>query len=227
MGTGRETLARKNPFVRERRSNLSIQKAGGIAAYLNAVVAIATLFVAFGLIGFDALVDNRKLIALALANPTPLVLQDMLKLVSATTGTVLILAIRDRLKSSAPRLVTAATAIGVLAIALLVVNAGLSAYAVSQAADLARSNTELGTQLNALIGILGLSVIFFNGIWYLLTNWQAKKSQRLPISASYLGIVMGVLSLFPPLGVIVLALSVVWSVLLGKALLAPDAEDRD
>jgi hypothetical protein len=70
--------------------------------------------------------------------------------------------------------------------------------------------------LNGAIGILAFAAIFANGPWYLLVSWSALKPGRRPSGLGYLGFVMGALSFLPPLGVIVLLLSIVWSVWLGR-----------
>jgi hypothetical protein len=101
----------------------------------------------------------------------------------------------------------------------LVVNATLSLYATFQAATYAREASAIGIPLNGIIGLLAMAVLILNGMWYLLVSWIALKSQRLPKALSYLGLGMGVISLVPPLGIIVLLLSMVWSAGVGRVLL--------
>jgi hypothetical protein len=73
--------------------------------------------------------------------------------------------------------------------------------------------------LIGVIGLLGIAVIFLNGVWYILISWSALKYNRLPKPLSYLGLGMGLLSLLPPLGILVLLFGVVWSLWLGQVLL--------
>ena len=79
----------------------TIQKAGPFAAFTNAVVAIATLYVALVMIGPDALIDQNKFVEIAVNNPTPLYVQDMLKLISAVCEVVLIIVLYRRLHNDA------------------------------------------------------------------------------------------------------------------------------
>jgi len=197
----------------------NVQTIGGVAAFINAVVSGATLVVAFGLIGLSALIDSRKLVELAISNPTPLIIQDVLKLVSAAIAVVLITALFNRLKSDAPKLMRVAAAFGSLAVLCLVINAGLSFFSVSQAANYALMTSDTSNQLIGMISLLGIAVIFLNGVWYLLISWSALKHHRLPKPLSYLGLGMGLLSLLPPLGILVLLFSVAWSLWLGQVLL--------
>lgn len=198
---------------------LNTHGVGGIAAYLNALLAMGALVVVFGLIGPAALTDNTKLVELAINNPAPLFIQDALKFASAVVASVLVVALFNRLRGESPTVMGWATLFGFLAILCLLANASLSLYAVSQAANFAQGQAEMGRQLNGLAGLLGLAVIAVNGLWYLLVSWSALKANQLPRPLSYLGLVMGGLSLLPPLGVIVLLLSVVWSAWLGRTLL--------
>ena len=48
-----------------------IQRAGTFAAFINAAVAIATIYVAVVLIGIDVLSNQDLFVKLAITNPTP------------------------------------------------------------------------------------------------------------------------------------------------------------
>ncbi len=197
-----------------------IHKVGGIVAIINAVLAVASLIVAFGLIGAAALTDSSKLVQMAVENPTPLVLQDLLKFAAAFTGAILVAVLFKRLHNAAPRAINWATLFGAVSVLLLAVNASLSLYAVSRAKDFMQTVGAPGAQLNGVIGLLGMAVIAINGVWYLLVSWVALKSGNLPRWLSYLGLLMGGISLLPPLGVIVLLLSIPWSFGLASTLLS-------
>lgn len=194
------------------------QKIGGLAAFINALLGLGALVVAFGLIGPAALTDPSELAELAIHNPMPLIIQDSLKLGSAAAAIVLIMALFKHLRGNSPTRIKTATALGFFSVLLLLTNAGLSLFTVSQAAYFAQSQPGIATELNGLIGLLGLAVIAVNGLWYLIVSWTALKMERLPKWLCYLGLVIGGLSLLPPLGVVVLLLSVVWSLGLGLAL---------
>ncbi|WP_293341842.1 hypothetical protein [Microcoleus sp. CAWBG58] len=199
-----------------------LQKLGGIAAFINIIVVMATLATVIFLIGFSAIADPNKLIDLAIHNPAPLLIEDGLKLVSAVISSVLILALANYLGRDASALLSVATGFGFLSVLCLVGNATLSLYAISQASTYDQSALS-GSHLHSMIGILAVAAISLDGLWFLLVSWTALKSQQLPNSLCYLGLGMGVLSLVPPLGIIVLLLSMVWSVWMGQVLLKEES----
>jgi len=204
----------------------NIQKLGALAAIFNAVVAVAMLVVALVLIGPATLTDPGKLVELAIHNPTPLIIQDALKLVLAALASVLILALANRLRPHTPTLILVATIFGFLSVLGLVANSGLSLYAISQAASSAPGASAMGHQLNGLIGVLAIAVIVLNGAWYFLVSWSALKSHRLPQPLSYLGLGIGLLSLLPPLAIMALLVSTIWSLWLGQLLLKEGLSSR-
>ncbi|MCC3408914.1 MAG: hypothetical protein JGK17_25740 [Microcoleus sp. PH2017_10_PVI_O_A] len=199
-----------------------LQKLGGIAAFINVIVVMATLATVIFLIGFSAIADPSKLIDLAIHNPTPLLIQDGLKLVSAGISTVLILALGNYLQCDTPGLLSVATKFGFLSVLCLVGNAILSLYAIFQASTYDRAASS-SNHLHNMIGILAVAAISLDGLWFLLMSWTALKSQKLPNFLCYLGLGMGILSLVPPLGIIVLMLSMVWSVWMGQVLLKEES----
>jgi hypothetical protein len=149
-------------------------------------------------------------------------IQDGLKLVSAVISSVLILALANYLRRDASALLSVATGFGFLSVLCLVGNATLSLYAISQASTYDQAALS-GSHLHSMIGILAVAAISLDGLWFLLVSWTALKSQQLPDSLCYLGLGMGVLSLVPPLGIIVLLLSMVWSVWIAQVLLKEES----
>lgn len=110
-----------------------------------------------------------------------------------------------------------ATIFGLLAIGLLLANATLSIFAVSQAAS--RSKTIAGGDtLNAVIGMLGMGTIMANGLWYVLANWSAYSYKMLPRCLCWLGLAIGTTSLVPFLALVVLVLGIVWAIWLAIVL---------
>ncbi|MCC7358903.1 MAG: hypothetical protein IT317_05470 [Anaerolineales bacterium] len=196
------------------------QQAGGLAALVQAGLALAALVVAFGLIGPDALTDSARLSALAATNPAPLFIQDGLKLASAAAAAILVVAVFHHTRAIAPDLMRWAAALGLLACLCLLANACLSLYAVAHIAGFAPGPAGLGGQLQGPIGMLGLAAIVINGLWYLLVSGSAVRTNTLPRRLSYFGLVLGALSLLPPLSILVLLLSVAWLVGLGRWLLS-------
>jgi hypothetical protein len=196
-----------------------IEQISPIAAFLNALVSIVTLFVAVVLIGPAAMADRKLLMELAAHSPAPLVVQDWLKFVAAALTLVLIGALHIRLVTANPRVVLVATVFGLISVACLLANATLSLTAISQAARWAQEQPERGARVNTMIGEMGLAAILANGPWYLLVNWSALKSQRLPKALCWLGLAMAALSFVPILGAVILVLSIVWSAGLGTVFL--------
>jgi hypothetical protein len=195
-----------------------LQKLGGIAALVNVIVAIATLAIVIFLIGLSAIADPNKLIDLAIHNPTPLLIQDGLKFISAGISSILILALANYLQRDASVLLSIATGLGFLSVFCLVGNATLSLYAISQASTYDQAALP-GSHLSSMIGILAVAALGFDGLWLLLVSWTALKSQQIPSALCYLGLGIGVLGLVPPLAIIVLLLSMVWSGWIGQVLL--------
>lgn len=226
------------------KRRINIQQIGGTAAFINVAVTIATLIVAFGFIGVAALSDPNKLMELAIRNPAPLIVQDVLKLVSSGIAVVLILALNNRLRDGFPKLMRIAIWFGLISVLCLLINAMLSLLMVAQAVDVFREQTwannlvyvmfqqqrttvfVLQGFLNGLVNALGMAVIAINGVWYLLVSWAALKTNSLPRWVSYLGMTMGGLSLLPPLGILVLFLGIPWSFGLGGALLKNDLLEK-
>ena len=192
-----------------------IQRMSGVAAGINALVGVATLLVALLLIGPEVLADRTRFIALALNNPTPTIIQDLLKFVAAAATLMLIVVLFQRLRTARPLIIGIAFLFGVLAVLCLLANAILSLLAVSKA----QAGDPSGAQLNTIIGLLAMAIGMTNGIWYLLVHWVALQSGRLPKNLSLLGIVIGALSLVPILGLFGLILIIVWSLWLCRFLL--------
>lgn len=196
----------------------SIQKAGAIAAFLNVVVAVAILFVAIVLIGPAVFTDPAKLMNMAIHNPAPLIAQDILKYISAGISVILMLALLRLSNQKKSTALTLGAGFGFLSVFCLVINASLSIFAISKASTFLE-NGEMGVQLNFIINIFAVAVLLLNGIWLLLFNWVALKTKYLPKALAYLGLTMGMLSLLPSLGILILLLSIFWSVWVGLALL--------
>lgn len=190
-----------------------LQKVGALAAFANALLGVAMLLVVFILIG-PALTDREKFIDMALHNPGPLILQDILKFASAAASCVLVWALSRHIDDARSPLVRPGSLCGFISILFLLVNACLSLYATTNAAGL-----EDGAQVNLVISLLGLAAIFVNGFWYLFENLMARKNKCLPGPLIGLGLVIGVISLVPFLGIFVLILSLVWYIWLGVVLL--------
>jgi hypothetical protein len=206
-----------------------IQKAGGVAALLGALLAVANLVVIFGLIGPSVLGDRARLVDIAINQPTPLLALDLIKLLSAAAALVLVVALPRRLRA-APDLMRLATACGIISIALLLANGVISYTVVAQAASFYGGDPAIYLAVNAIINALGFAAIFANGGWYLLVSWAALAAGELPKALALLGLVLGVISLIvfvlQPLALAVLLIGLIWSTWLGVVLLRGPAPGR-
>ena len=200
----------------------SRQRSGGIAALCNVFVALATLVVVLVWIGPEAIVNRRLLMQMAVSNPAPLFAQDLLKLAAATISVILILAFDERFRVVAPKAMSVAGVFGFASVSTLIVNAALSAYSVMQAST-SRLTESTGEHLNMIVGVLAVAVVVLNGVWYLLTSWAALRSATYPKRLAQLGLVIGGMSLVPPLAIVALILSVAWSAWLARVLLSRQA----
>ena len=203
-----------------------LQLMGGVAGGANALVGVATLLVALLLIGPDVLADRTRFIALAMSNPTPIIIQDVLKFVAAASTSVLLLVFFQRLRTTRPLLLYIASLSGMLAVLCLLANAMLSLIAVNQA-QANNPSGELGAHLNTIISLLAMAISVTNGGWYLLVHWAAWQTGSLPNGLSSLGMAIGILSLIPILGLIVLILIIIWSLWLCRFLLSDRAARQD
>jgi len=196
------------------------QRSGGVAALCNVFVALATLVVALVWIGPEAMVNRRVLMQMAVSNPAPLFVQDLLKLAAATVFVALILAFDQRFRVVAPKAMRVARAFGFASVGTLTANAAMSVYAVMQAAG-SQLDESTGEHFNTIVGVLGMAVVVLNGIWYLLTSRVALRTATYPKRLAQLGLVIGGMSLVPPLAIVVLLLSVAWSAWVARVLLRP------
>jgi len=196
----------------------SNQKAGAFAAFINAIVAILTIYVVVVMIGLDVLTDQDLFVEIAINNPTSLIFQSVLKFISAACWVVLLVTLFKLLHNEAMVRMKFATLFGFLSILLLLTNAILSLIAITQAAELTAVKYENANDLNRIIGILGMATIFTNGLWYLLTSWTALKSNQLPKRLNYIGLAIGAISIVPILGTFALLLSIVWFIWLASVL---------
>lgn len=190
-------------------------KTGGIAALIYGALSLSALVIAIGFIGYPAIADNEALSELAINNPSPLLVQDYLKIITAATSIILIKAMYSLYKQESPKLMFTGSLFGVIAAFCLLANALLSLYALSQASNFTLQSSDAIQFIRLIIVVLGFLVIVMNGIWYLAINWTGLNSGKFPKMLSCLGIVIGVVSMLPPLGILVLFLSIFWLMWLG------------
>jgi hypothetical protein len=196
----------------------NLQAVAPFAAFTNGVVAIATLYVALIMIGPEVLMDRSLFVEMAINNPTPIFIQDVLKFISAACMSVLIITLFRRLGNQAVGRMRFASLAGFLSILLLLANAVVSLLATANAGEWADTGSSNGNELNQLIGVLAMASIFSSGLWYLLTSWTAIKTRQLSRGLNYTGLAIAALSLIPVVAIAALLVGVVWSFWLGSIL---------
>ncbi len=191
----------------------------GLAGGLTAVVNLLSLLVALVWIGPAAQVDRAVLNELALHNPAPILVQDVLKLVSAGLSIVLLNAFFRWLKPGSPGAVTLGTVLGGLSVLCLLGNAVLSLSGTLALQQMVPVATEpIAAQVGLVLGMLAFGSILLNGGWYALVHWVARRQRALPSGLTVLGLALGGLSLIPPLGILILVLSIVWALWLSRVM---------
>ncbi|GLX83715.1 DUF4386 family protein [Thalassotalea eurytherma] len=173
-----------------------IQKAGGVAAIFEALIYILA-FVFFGAYWhypvdanaaqkFAYLAENH--LALSIVNFTMYVLFGVLL-------AILVLALYERLKKSAPTLSQIAAVFGVVWVGLviasgMIANIGLATTIGLSAKDPEQAMT-VWIAIYAVIEGLGGGNEVVGGIWVLLLSFAALKATELPKTLNYVGIFVG------------------------------------
>jgi hypothetical protein len=183
----------------------NLQKIGGVAALLEAAIYISA-FIFFGAfwefpVDADAaqklafLADNQ--VVLSIVNLTMYVLFGFLL-------AVLVLALHDQLKVSAPVLSQFAAVFGVIWVGLviasgMIANTGLSAVIELSARDPEQAMIVWRT-INYVVEGLGGGNEVVGGLWVLLLSIAALKGDRFPAALNYLGLfigIAGILTMYP------------------------------
>jgi hypothetical protein len=175
----------------------------GWAALLLAAVAIANALVVGVGLGAYAL-DQRALAANALAMRGPLLTLEILKIVAAALGALLVSSTAAILRPG-----RAGQVAGAIAAALLLAAGALGLYA------LLAPDQELGR----IVSPVGLASLFLNGIWYLAAGRASLREALLPRPLAILTVLIGALSLIPLLALLILPLNLAWSIWLAATLL--------
>ncbi len=194
------------------------QKVGGIAALVHSLLGFITLIVVLRSLGIAP--NAEKLAEIARSNPFPIVLLDIIKILSSITALILIRVLYRRFKSKNLASVKWGSVAGIVSVVCLLINAVTSLLLVlSASSEISLITSERISTMRILVIVFGIGSIFFNGLWYIAINRTALKNKSFPTSFCYLGITLGIISLIPPLSQIVLVLVIIWSLWLGIILL--------
>ncbi|WP_372628181.1 hypothetical protein [Arsukibacterium sp.] len=183
----------------------NLQKAGGVAAVLEAAIYLSA-FVFFGAFwNFPADADTIQKFAFLAEN------QGVLSIVTFTIYVlfgillaVLVLALHERLKAYTPILSQMAAIFGVVWVGLviasgMVLNIGL-AVALELSVEQPEQAMTLWRTINAVVEGLGGGNEIVGGLWVLLLSIAALSGKALPKTLNYLGLfvgTVGILTIYP------------------------------
>lgn len=211
---------------------LNLQKAGGVAALVEALVYVVGFAVMATLLNpgnTDGWTASQKL-SFALERQS--ILQALMILIYVVFGialVVLAVALHERLDGGSRDLTKIATPFGLIWAGLVIASGmvgsvGLAAVAALHSQDAVQA-ASLWTAIGAVQDGLGGGVEIVGGVWVLLTSAASLRSRALPGAVSYLGLIVGVagiLTVVPSLdglGAIFGLGQIVWFAWLGVILL--------
>lgn len=207
----------------------SWQRLAAGSAWLNVLIGLANLAIVFGVLGPTLLADQTQVVALIVRNPTPLYLLELLKGLSALVTIGLVWGLQPNLRATrAMRWPWLNLLFGGLSAALIAASGFVGASAIIVAGAAGQAGAAGGTAetynaITRLVNGLGVASLACNGLWVLRVSWQTLRAGIWPRGLCYLGFGLGGLSLLawvvPPLALLVLLASLVWSGWLGSKLL--------
>ena len=216
----------------------TLQKFGGFAALYMAVAYLIGLVLFIVVLDYPGITDPAEKVTLLVEKQMVIFSTNLLMYVFfGVFLVVLSLALYDRLKSGAPALMQAATALGIIWAGSLVAggmvsNAGIDPTVALYATDPAQAAlTWQGTETVAN-GLGNANGEILGGLWVLLVSVAGLRAGGLPKGLNILGVgvgVVGVLSLIPGLTDLLIGIfglgQIIWFVWLGTALLRSRASD--
>lgn len=183
----------------------SSQKAGGVAAVVDAAAFVVGFVVAAALIapeGYDvADVDDPVGSAGFLADNQAVmyVWNLIIYVVFGLFLVVLVLALYDRLKAAEPLIARAAAAVGLIWAGLVIAAGMVANVGMGSVVDLLdKDPAQAGSLWLALASVengLGGGNEIAGGVWVLLVSWAALRADALPRALNYLGVAIGLAGL--------------------------------
>ncbi|MBC3807833.1 DUF4386 family protein [Undibacterium seohonense] len=208
---------------------MNLQKTAGIAALCEALIYITT-FVLYGtVLAAPSGLDTAQKLTFLAGKQSLLFFSNLLAyVIFGILLAVLVLALHERLKSTAATLTQLASIFGVLWAGLVIASGMLANIGLD--AVLKLSLTEPGQtralwlSVTTITGALGGGNEIVGGLWVLLISCAGLKAKVLPTTLHYLGIVVGVAGIatcYPADGLTeIFGLSqIIWFSYLGFALL--------
>lgn len=180
----------------------SLQKMGGVSALIMAATWVVAFAVLLGILlpaGYFAedvapvgkariIVDNQVMASIGYL--VPYVAWGIFQV-------VLVLALYDRLKASAPAMAQTATAIGLIWAGLVIASGMVATLGIRTVVDLygtdaAQAGSVWVTVETVAGGLGGEAGEVLGGVWLLLIGWAALRARELPRALNYLSLVLGV-----------------------------------
>lgn len=213
----------------------TLQKSGGFAALYMAVAHLIGIVIFLVVLDYLSITDPVQKVALNVEKQSVIFSTNLLMYVFFGFALiVLALALYDRMKSGAPALMQAGTAIGIiwagsLIASGMVANAGLATVVALYAKDPAQAALTFQGVEAVANGLGNANGEILGGMWMLLVSLAALRSGGLSKTLNILGIfvgAVGILTIIPALtdftGLFGLG-QIIWFVWLGIALLRSDS----
>ena len=216
----------------------NLQKMGGIAAILEAVIYI-TAFIIYGAVLVYPPINADSVQELRFLTDNQLILSVMNLVIYVLFGVllaVLVLAIHKRLKEFSPVLSQIASVFGLIWVGLVIASGMIGNVGLNSVVELGAKEPEQAMLIWSSVSIvtegLGGGNEIVGGIWVLLLSLASVKQKSFPRSVIFLGIVVGLAGILTiyPLDVFteIFGISqIIWFILLGIFMLrnAPKSID--
>jgi len=179
----------------------NLQKAGGVAALLEAIIYVSA-FVFFGAFwSFPADADSVQKFTFLAENQIILsIVNFIMYVLFGIILAVLVLALHERLKGNAPTLSQIASMFGVVWVGLviasgMIANIGLAAVLELSTEDPEQAMTVWRAIYSVVEGLGGGNEVV-GGLWVLLLSFAALKCNELPKALNYFGLFVGIVGVF-------------------------------
>lgn len=174
-----------------------LQKAGGIAAVIEALAYLAGFVLFLFFMDSSSYIGPVRRVAFLVDNQAALYLGMLITyVVTGIALVVLAIALHARLQGGAPALMQIATAFGILWAGVILASGMIAIVGMDTVATLYATDPERAASIWLAIGIvqdgLGGGIEIIGGIWVLLVSWAAQRSKSLPAPLNILGGITGV-----------------------------------
>jgi len=180
----------------------TLQKSGGLAALYMAISHLIGIVIFLVVLDYLNITDPAQKVALNVEKQTVIFSTNLLMYVFFGFALIVLsLALYDRMKSVAPALMQAATAIGIIWAGSLIAsgmaaNAGLATVAALYAKDPAQAALTFQAIESITGGLGNANGEILGGTWTLLVSLAALRSGELPKGLNILGVFVGAVGMF-------------------------------